>query len=171
MERRQPLRRTPMKRGTSQLRRGKPLEGTGTPLRRTPLNRVSPQRQSTAPARKPAKPKAEITPAVKALVMLRCQGMCEGCGDPLGNQYPTHYHHRQTRELGDHGPANVVALHSVCHVIAPDAVHQNPAAARRRGLIVSRHADPAGEPLTLPDGRRVRLDPANPYYLDLNAAA
>lgn len=83
----------------------------------------------------------------------RCRGLCEWCGQPLGNNLERH--HRQVKEVGGDRLANLVALHSACHV---PQVHAHPELARERGAIVSRHApDPAVVPLQLPDGRAVLL--------------
>lgn len=103
----------------------------------------------------------------KPVVLDRCEGRCEACGEPLGREFVTHFHHRKLRgQGGDNEPCNIVALHSVCHVLAPRAVHQNTAWARERGLIVPRHLDPAQVPLVLPSGRVVLLDPDFPWYND-----
>jgi hypothetical protein len=78
-----------------------------------------------------------------------------GVRDPWGSG--ADLHHRQRRRGGDHSPANLVALHPACHTVAPEAVHQRPAWARERGLIVRSTEDPATVPLALPSGRRVLL--------------
>jgi HNH endonuclease len=130
-------------------------------MRRTP----SPAKKATA---KKAKPRDEIPAAVRAVVLARCGGRCEACGESLA-EGPVHMHHRRKRNGRNHTPDNLVALHSTCHVVAPEAVHQRPEWARERGLIVFSGGDPTATPLTLPDGRRVLLDPVEPIYRPVEA--
>lgn len=154
------VRKTPLAQGDKGLARGTPLARDEKGLARTPLARTTPiARTSNKPpaARKPAKPaKPGVTTETRTIVLARCGGRCEACGKPLG-QSGVDMHHRQGRRWRNHSPANLVALHDTCHTVAPEAVHQRPAWARERGLIVRSTEDPAATPLTLPSGRRVLL--------------
>lgn len=110
-----------------------------------------------------------VPDSVKAVVIARCQGLCEGCGHGLDTRARTHFHHRKSRAQGGQNTAdNIVALHSTCHVVAPEAVHQRPAWARSHGLIVVRGDDPGSTPLVLGSGRRVLLDSLAPRYIQLH---
>lgn len=163
-------RKTPLSQGDKGLSRGTPLARGDKPLTaRTPLARTAPMpRTSSQPkTAKPAKP--GVTAKTRAIVLARCAGRCEACGKLLG-QSGVDLHHRQRRRSGDHSPANLVALHPTCHTIAPEAVHQRPAWARERGLIVRSTDDPAMTPLVLPSGRRVLLG-ADGTYLAAPLAA
>jgi 5-methylcytosine-specific restriction endonuclease McrA len=171
------------------LAQGKPLARNSAPIERVPMARTSAKpyppcdadaacthlatRKSGGPCAfhkerpvravsGPAKP--GVTQDTRMVVLARCGGRCEACGREFRDVTPD-LHHRQSRARGDHSPANLVALHPKCHTIAPEAVHQRPAWARERGLIVLSTEDPAATPLALPSGRRVWLDPVNPFYL------
>jgi hypothetical protein len=161
-------RKTPLKRGgslkrTSGLKRGAGLKPGGALKRAAPIRRMPTAAGSKlaarlgAPKSKPKRKTADdIPPAVRAAVLVRAAGCCEACGKALG-EGPVHLHHRQKRNGRNHTVENLVALHPTCHVIAPEAVHQRPIWAKQRGLILLAHHDPAVEPLTMPDGRRVLL--------------
>lgn len=129
------------------------------PVRPRRTARPKPGPAASRPARRDKA--EEITPATKAVVLERCGGRCEACGELLAGR--VHYHHRQRRQDGGHAASNVVALHPDCHVVAPQAVHQRPAWARERGLIVPTWADPASTVLVLASGRRVALDDGAAY--------
>lgn len=146
-------RSAPMNRGSG-LKRTSSLKSGGSLARSTPLprKRATPRRVVA----KVSKPANEIPPAVRAAVLARAGGSCEACGKSLGAG-PVHLHHRQKRNGRNHTVENLVALHPLCHVVAPEAVHQRPTWAKSRGLILLAHHDPAAEPLTLPDGARVLL--------------
>lgn len=147
----------PMKR-TSALKQGAGLK-PGGPLKRTaPMPRTPTAAGSKLAAKSTArkKPADGIPAAVRVLVLARAAGCCEACGKALG-EGPVHLHHRQKRNGRNHTVENLVALHPTCHVVAPEAVHQRPLWAKGRGLILLAHHDPAVEPLTMPDGRRVLL--------------
>lgn len=167
MKRGQPLsrgdkplaRRVPLQQGEKGLSRGTPL------TRATPMPRVGASPKPAAA--KPRKP--GVTTETRAVVLARCAGRCEACGKDL-DRGGVDLHHRQRRRGGDHSPVNLVALHPACHTVAPEAVHQRPAWARERGLIVRSTDDPAVTPLVLPSGRRVLLDSAG-SYLDVPLAA
>lgn len=160
-------RKTPLKQGRA-LKRGGELKRTGGPKRTGKVNRPAP---GARPAAKKAKAKPrkagesnDIPAAVRAVVLARCRGLCEACGNPLGDG-PVHMHHRKRRTKRNHVPCNIVALHPTCHVVAPEAVHQRPAWAAERGLIVHSGGEPATTPLLLPNGDLVLLDPVESTYL------
>jgi hypothetical protein len=143
-------RKTPLAQGDKGLTRGAPLaRGEG-------LTRTTPIARTSGKDKPPATRKPGVTPETRAIVLARCGGRCEACGKPLG-QSGVDLHHRQRRRGGDHSPANLVALHPSCHTITPESVHQRPAWARERGLIVRSTEDPATTPLALSSGRRVLL--------------
>lgn len=106
-------------------------------------------------AQRRAQPAEGIPAESRVVVLGRCGGRCEACGHPLLGL--VHLHHRQRRREGNHSPANLVALHPDCHVVAPQAVHQRPTWARQRGLIVPSWETPGDAPLILADGRSVLL--------------
>jgi hypothetical protein len=60
---------------------------------------------------------------------------------------------------------NLVALRPLCHVLDSRSVHERPAWARTRGLMVKRGDTPADKPLTLATGARVYLHPTESRYL------
>jgi hypothetical protein len=64
---------------------------------------------------------------------------------------------------------NLVALHPLCHVLGPTAVHERILVAQQRGLTVT--GDPATTPLLLGLDVVVWLDPHQPRYLTEPAAA
>jgi 5-methylcytosine-specific restriction endonuclease McrA len=160
------LRRTGIQRGKglkrgSSLKRSQMARGT-TPL---PSKRATPRKAATP------KPKPKPDPVddwTRDCLYVRSGGCCEACGRPMDRR-GMHAHHRQKRQHGDHSLANLVGLHPNCHVVAPEAVHQNPKRAKERGLILSSVKRPAEEPLVLANGRRVMLDPVSPLYLDVAA--
>jgi hypothetical protein len=151
---------------------GSQLERGPSTLKRTgPLPRSSnskekleqPGRRLPRAATKRAVP--EGFPAqVRALILQRCHGLCEACGQPLYELW--HAHHRQRRGQGDHTLANGIALHPLCHIQSPRAVHDNPTWAKSRGLIVRPEEDPAVAVLVLGNRRRVLLHLTEPRYLD-----
>lgn len=153
-----PARKTPLAQGDKTLSRATPLARGEKGLARTRLARTTPIARTSGTGKPPAARarKPGVTTETRAIVLARCGGRCEACGKPLGRS-GVDIHHRQRRRGGDHSPANLVALHPDCHTIDPKAVHQRPAWARGRGLIVRSTDDPATTPLTLPSGRRVLL--------------
>ena len=83
---------------------------------------------------------------VHAVLWDRQVGTCLACHQGVRPD-ELHAHHRvRRRDLG-WCPCNVVGLHASCHVVAPEAVHQRPAWARDRGLIVPSWADPRRVPV------------------------
>lgn len=87
---------------------------------------------------------------------------CVKCGQGL--REPVAVHHRKLKSQGGRDElANLVALCSPCHNIAPDSVHQNPAISMEKGYIVPSWAQPNEWALTLPDGRRVLLENNGTY--------
>lgn len=149
------------------LKRTSGLKQTGGLKRTTPIGSGARLAAKSTAKPRPKKKADDIPPAVRAIVLARCQGMCESCGGTLEGG-PVHMHHRQKRNKRNHTPCNIVALHPLCHVTAPLAVHQRPAWAQKRGLIVLSGGDPATTPLQLlPSGKLVLLDPVEPRYLPL----
>jgi hypothetical protein len=88
------------------------LRQTGGLQRTGPISRSTPATAGKGAATKPRpkrKPDAanDIPPAVRAIVLARCQGMCESCGATLEGG-PVHMHHRQKRNKRNHTPCNIV---------------------------------------------------------------
>jgi hypothetical protein len=108
--------------------------------------------------------RAVVPRLVRAGVLVRAAGLCEACGGVLPVR-GVHLHHRVRRRDGGDTLDNLVALHPLCHVLGPSAVHERPGWARGRGLVVAVGADPAVVPLVLPSGRVVLLDAGSPRYL------
>lgn len=157
-------RKTPLKQ-TSSLKRGGPLKRTGGLARTGPISRKPTVKQAAAATASRLRPGSDDIPAeVRRVVLARSKGKCEACGNDLGSG-PSHMHHRKKRNRLNHTPCNIVVLHPKCHVVAPEAVHQRPAWAVERGLIVRSGGDPAATPLLLPSGQLVLLDPNEPRYL------
>lgn len=127
------------------------------------MNRSQPlKRGSSGLARTRAtKPKAlkrpPMDPGLRQLVFIRAGGRCDCCGTPL-DPIAWDAHHRQLRKRGgEDSLENLVALVHGHHMI----VHQHPAEATERGLMVASWDDPAAVPvrrgdghLYLPAGRR-----------------
>lgn len=94
----------------------------------------------------------------RQLVMARCGGFCERCG-----QWPPliELHHRRPKGLGGsslpdrHDPSNLAALCTTCHRWA----HSYPTAADAEGFLVPRRAGlaPSSVPITHHTGRRLLL--------------
>lgn len=126
--------------------------------------RESPGRSPGGGKARPRGRESDVPAATRKIVLQRCGDRCEACGEILGAG--AHLHHRLRRaQANNHSPANLVAVHAKCHVLAPGSIHERPAAARERGLLVRSGFNPADVPVVLPDGRRVLLDPENPRYL------
>lgn len=128
-------------------------------------------------------PKAELTGPewehLTQLLLARCGGRCEGCGQPfVPGKREANRHHRRGRKMGGtnrpdtHSLANLLMLCAGfsarlggvlgCH----GRVDADRGWAEARGLIVPEgEAGPAEVPLVLPSGRRVLLDPLSPFYL------
>jgi hypothetical protein len=115
----------------------------GVTVKRTALTR-------TRPTPRTKKPNQELAES-KAIIWHRSQGLCEVCGDALGNDFDAH--HRQSRRTNDHRTVNLIACHRSCH----QSVHANPADSMTVGLIVSVFVDPDLVPLALPGGQVVAL--------------
>lgn len=113
-------RRTPLKRGT-------------TELKRTPFRRGMGQK-----AKANAAALDHATPALKARSMGRCEagvpGVCTGTGEDR--------HHRR-RVRSDNRLANLMYLCRPCH----DWIHRNPMQARTLGLLLVRYQDPEKVPV------------------------
>jgi hypothetical protein len=136
------LRRTPLKRGTSQLKRTR-LES------HTPLARRTPLMAKSAP--KPVRVKPAVPRDVRVALVARSNGKCEirlpGCWDDA-----TETSHRiKVGSGGRHGAAklahdvlsNVMDACHLCHVW----VETRRAAARKLGLALKRHEIPSQEPV------------------------
>jgi 5-methylcytosine-specific restriction endonuclease McrA len=81
--------------------------------------------------------------ALRQVIYLRSQGMCDRCGTRLPEQ-GWHAHHRQLRSRGGPDtPANLAVLCARCH----DLVHRHPKEATARGWMVPSWADPETTPV------------------------
>lgn len=106
---------------------------------------------------------SDVPDIVRQFVLVRCNGICEACGELLGGT--VHIHHRRRRSQGGkHVEANLVALHPGCHINTPQSVHRNPAWACGRGLLVGANEDPETVALVLSSGRRVLLQSSAAEY-------
>ena len=81
----------------------------------------------------------------------RQHGACAACGDGMHLER-AHLHHRKRRRDLGHCACNTILLHADCHNIAPGSVHQRPAWARARGLIVPSWEDTRTVPVRTVDG-------------------
>jgi hypothetical protein len=78
--------------------------------------------------------------ATREEIRARDQHRCARCGSAAG----LHVHHRIRRSQGGKDTSeNMITLCHACHTW----VHQNPMAARRTGLLLSRSSDPAAIPV------------------------
>ena len=100
--------------------------------------------------------------AIREVVLDRCGGFCELCGNRLYEDFALH--HRKLRSRGGKDSVeNLVALHHACHNLGTDSVHLNIKKSTEIGLIVPRHAEPSEYPLTLCNGSIVTLTPEGTY--------
>lgn len=110
-----------------------------TPLKRSPMKRTGAQLQRAAFKRKAKGIRAtalDFSDEVKAQVRLRAGGRCEfpGCGGPI-----EHFHHRLLRKHG--GPGTVLNCMGVCR-ISHRYIHDHPSESYANGwLIHSEGAD------------------------------
>ena len=89
--------------------------------------------------------------ALRRVAYGRQHGACAACGHGMHLER-AHLHHRKRRRDLGHCACNTVLLHDTCHVVAPQAVHQRPAWARARGLIVPSWEDTRTVPVRTIDG-------------------
>lgn len=86
--------------------------------------------------------------AIRELIYERQYGVCLACHTGMHPDRFHAHHRKRRRDLpGVWCPCWTVALHPDCHVVAPQAVHQRPAWAIGRGLIVPSHADQRAVPI------------------------
>lgn len=98
---------------------------------------------------------------VAEIVLNRAGFYCEKCGR-VGSDFALH--HRKLRSRGGQDtPSNLIAVHHGCHNLDTDSIHNNPKLAEVKGWMVPSWADPADFPMTLPDGRIVRLNEDGNY--------
>lgn len=133
MKRGKPLRRTPLKRGTSQLKRT-PLARGATQLKRTPMKKVQADDPIQAETR-------------KALAE-RSEGRCEARLGFWCTGVATHAHHRKLRRYGDHSLACLLHVCSSCHT----AIHAEPKWSYEHGFLVRQHEDTSRLAFAGPDG-------------------
>lgn len=82
--------------------------------------------------------------AANEVLMRRCRGRCERCGQELRG---VERHHRQRRRDGGDRLANIVVLCREDH----RSIHAHPVEARMHGFIVSFAADPEEWPVKVAD--------------------
>lgn len=120
------MKRTPLTRKTP-MKRASSLPQGGAPLARTR------ERKTHRPLRREPMPQ-DLREAVKA----RARGLCDCCGERLPDVWDAH--HRQLRSRGGKDTLeNLVALKHGHHM----RLHDNPADATGRGLMVQSWEDPA----------------------------
>lgn len=143
LERRTPLRRTPMTRGQSGLARGGAL----------PARRAEPRRAGDRLEH--GQPWAQVLEVLHA----RSRGACEGCGV---RGVPLEGHHRRTRRFGPDCTCNALHLCADCHHVH---AHGQPKIARSKGWALSRHGsdDPGLTPAMVHGQGTVFLDCAGGY--------
>jgi hypothetical protein len=90
-----------------------------------------------------------VNELLRAEVLTRAGGRCEGCGAPLHTR--AEVHHRQAKGMGGPGikglrdyPGNLLVLHPKCHRWA----HAHPRHARMVGWVVPSWSDPTATPVT-----------------------
>ena len=116
-------------------------------MKHTPLKRKTPLRRS-APGRASRPRKQSLPKKLRTAVYERAGGLCDCCGEWMDPE-TFDVHHRQLRSRGGkHTIENLVALKHEHHMW----VHQHPAEATERGLMVSAYADPATIPVRRFDG-------------------
>ena len=145
MERRKPLRRTPIRRKTPLKAKQGKSQKPQRPPRRTPARAVR-----TPDGHAPC----ESWTAVRKILFDRAGGRCELCGAKITLE-TMEGHHRQTRSVGPDCPANGLGLCARCH---HDEVHARPEIATENGWITSRHhQQPCAHPVHLDQHGWVRL--------------
>lgn len=111
---------------------------------------------------------------VRAMLLIRCGGRCEITGDPLEASWTSH--HRRPRGMGGtrradkDSLANLIAVNGHGTAGAHGWAEAHRADALARGILVPQALDPALVPLVLWSGRRVLLDPDDPWYRDTTPA-
>lgn len=152
------------------IQRRTPLDSGGE-LRRTPIargkglkrsGRVNPKRSTARRGRLVLT--GEARRALRLAAYDRAGGRCEaGVTDTCPGRLSAdafEWHHRKLRSQGgDDVIENSLCLCHDCHEWA----HQHPRLARDLGLIVPQAGDPAARPVTLADGRAVRLTSDSDY--------
>jgi 5-methylcytosine-specific restriction endonuclease McrA len=113
------------------VKRGKPLKRTTPLVRRKEWRRKAPRSW-------------DRWQKVRAATVVRAEGICDLCGEVLGDRFDCH-HRRRRSQGGLDDPAWCVALHRRCH----GWVHEHPAAAHRIGFLVRTGEDPTTRPVLL----------------------
>lgn len=145
MERRKPLRRTPIQRKTPINAKKSESRKTQRPPRRTPA------RAARTPDGHPA---CESWTLVRKILFNRAGGRCELCGTKITLE-AMEGHHRQSRSVGPDCPGNGLGLCASCH---HGEVHEQPEWAMLHGWITSRHhRQPCTQPVYLDRHGWVRL--------------
>jgi hypothetical protein len=125
LKRGKPLKRTELKRGTSQLKTTKRMK----------QKRATPRRQTRDETIADPDAENDWSPETRRTIRLRSGGMCElKC-----NRIADSMHHRKLREHGDHRPENGLHLCRACHAW----IHHNPMDSYERGWLVRSTLDPA----------------------------
>lgn len=110
------------------------------------MTRIRPKR-ATPRRRNAPRWTAEDWEAANPILLTRCQGRCDRCGQPLNGQVERH--HRQPRVVGGDRLSQILMLHPWCHRY----ITEHPAEAIANGWAVSRHhPDPAEVPVRLSAG-------------------
>lgn len=101
---------------------------------------------------------------LRAAVLQRCEGLCERCGIPLGNDFALHHRKLRSRGGKDELP-NFCALHHHCHNLGTNSVHLNPEKATADGFLVASWDEPVTIPIRLRDETLVYLTEEGGYLL------
>ena len=130
MKPRKPMKRTPMKRGTSELKRT-PMKRSETEIERKPMKRGPSAKVSDF-----ARELDEVTPALVVRSKNRCEAGFPGCEVEL---WTAHRHHRKLRKQGGTNDLeNLLLVCRTCH----DFGHLNRNIARKTRFVVSANKDP-----------------------------
>lgn len=146
---------------------GGPIERTRNDWGAADKRAPKPDPAPRAKAARKTKPDGRIPDAVRRIVLARAGGLCEACGGQLPEQ-GVHLHHRLRKaQRVLHTPANLIALHPLCHVLAAHAVHQRPAWARKCGYLLRSGQIPGEVPILLHGIQEVFLDGPDPYLYEV----
>lgn len=158
------------------LTRHKPLKRDKGLERTVGLAQTSPLRRSASTTSKPAK-NTGPTPTVTNLVLARAAGHCERCGGPLDGLWGYSKQHRVPRALGGSSmpyinqASNLAVLCGTATTRCHGEVESDRTQAEADGWIVRHPKNPATQPVTLWDGRRVWLSDDGQYLAEPPAVA
>ncbi len=92
----------------------------------------------------------EFTKVTKEAAWVRCQGLCEACGQPILPQRPEYHHIIEAALDADAGLDNILVVHKKCHAILtkeqsmPRVAKVNRIRNKARGIVGRKHRWPKG---------------------------